>query len=212
MRHSSFASSRPLLYHFFMANPALLPCDGCGQPATPEHHFRRLQRLEWATRFRPIHVQALLLKASSPESGAEFLYTPESPFSGEASRILAAIGIVTDARLSEEVLTDFQKRGLVLASVLECPVEPGQGTAAAHALLSGHLSHALIRIRHSIKPRRVLVLSVELQQFLSQLAEAAVGCPVFYTPLSALPDSQVSFTEEVAAFRAALPSLAASHA
>jgi len=49
-----------------MAVPTLLPCDGCGQPASAEHIARRLQRLEWATRFRPIHIQALLLAAFRP--------------------------------------------------------------------------------------------------------------------------------------------------
>jgi len=49
-----------------MAVPTLLPCDGCGQPASAEHIARRLQRLEWATRFRPIHIQAPLGSICNP--------------------------------------------------------------------------------------------------------------------------------------------------
>jgi hypothetical protein len=36
-------------------------CDGCGQPATPEHIAERIHRLELATRYRPIHIQVLWL-------------------------------------------------------------------------------------------------------------------------------------------------------
>ena len=46
-------------------------CDGCGRPATPEHIHERLARLEWATRFRPIHIQLLVL-ISAPPTGADF--------------------------------------------------------------------------------------------------------------------------------------------
>ena len=51
-------------------------CDGCGQPASSEHTARRLQRLEWATRYRPIHLHTLLLGAISPADDANFLYWP----------------------------------------------------------------------------------------------------------------------------------------
>ena len=76
-----------------MAIPTILPCDGCGQLASAEHLARRLQRLEWATRFRPIHVQALLLSLAAPENDAEFLYNPEGPFAGQAAQILDALSI-----------------------------------------------------------------------------------------------------------------------
>jgi len=121
-----------------MAIPKLLPCDGCGQLATPEHIARRLQRLEWATRFRPIHIQALLLTASSPQTDSDFLYSPDPTFTGPAGVLLSALGISTAGKSSEEVLTDFQKRGLVFASLLECPIESGTDPSEAHALLGHH--------------------------------------------------------------------------
>jgi hypothetical protein len=192
-----------------MAVPTLLPCDGCGQLASAEHIARRLQRLEWATRFRPIHIQALLLAASAPEVDSDFLYTPQSAFTGQAGILLTALGISTAGKSSEEVLADFQKRGLVLASLLECPIEPGTNSNEAHALLERHLPQSLARIRRSLKPKRVLVVSTDLKPFLPQLSESALGCPVFYTFFATSRGDFASEASELAAFRAALPALAA---
>ncbi|HEV2101761.1 MAG TPA: hypothetical protein VGR58_03190 [Candidatus Acidoferrum sp.] len=185
-----------------MAVPTLLPCDGCGQLASAEHIARRLQRLEWATRFRPIHIQALLLAASAPEADADFLYSPESVFAGQAGTLLSALGIPTAGKSPEEVLADFQKRGLVFTSLLECPIEPGADAAESRAILENHLPAAIARIRRSLKPKRALVIAPELKPLLPQLTESALGCPVIYVPLS-------GSATEIAAFRAALPALAA---
>jgi len=192
-----------------MAVPTLLPCDGCGQLASAEHIARRLQRLEWATRFRPIHIQALLLAASAPEADSDFLYSPDSRFTGPANILLTALGISTAGKSSEEVLADFQKRGLVLAHLLECPIEPGTDTSEARALLERHLPQALSRIRRSLKPKRILVVSPELQPLAPQLTESALGCPVFYTFFATSRGEFASDASELAAFRAALPALAA---
>src|SRR5207249_10650226 len=57
-------SPRPLLSLHdalpILSNSTDLPCDGCGQAASAEHIARRLRRLEWATRFRPVHIHTLL--------------------------------------------------------------------------------------------------------------------------------------------------------
>jgi len=185
-----------------MAIPTLLPCDGCGQLASAEHIARRLQRLEWATRFRSIHIQALLLAASAPQTDSEFLYSPDAAFTGQAGILLSALGIPTAEKSREEVLADFQKRGLVLASLLECPIEPSTVATESHALIEHHLPHAVARIRRSLKPKRILVIAPELQPFLPQLTESALGCSAIYAPLTGSP-------AEVTAFRAALPALAA---
>lgn len=192
-----------------MAVPTLLPCDGCGQLASAEHISRRLQRLEWATRFRPIHIQALLLAASAPDADSEFLYSPEAPFSGLAGDLLSALSISTAAKSKEEVLADVQKRGLFLAYLLECPVAPGTEPTETVDLLDRHLPQAVARIRRSLKPKRALVLSKDLQPFLPQLSESDLGCPVVYTPLAASSPTVPPSSEEIAAFLAALPSLAA---
>jgi len=188
-----------------MAVPTLLLCDGCGQLASAEHIARRLQRLEWATRFRPIHIQALLLTTSAPQTDSDFLYSPQSDFSGQAWMILSAISISTTGKSSEEVLAEFQKRGLVLASLLECPIEAGTDPGELHALLEHHLPHSVARIRRSLKPKRILVIAPELQPLLPQLTESALGCPVFFTPLSTTPGETASNSQELSEFREALP-------
>ncbi len=192
-----------------MAAPTLLPCDGCGQLASAEHIARRLQRLEWATRFRPIHIQALLLAASAPDPDSDFLYSPETPFTGLAGSLLFALGISTAAKSNEEVLADFQKRGLFLAYLLECPVAPSTKPTEAVDLLDRHLPQAVARIRRSLKPKRVLVISPELRPFVPQLSETALGCPVFYTFFATSQGDFASHASELATFRAALPALAA---
>jgi hypothetical protein len=192
-----------------MAVPTHLPCDGCGQLASAEHIARRLQRLEWATRFRPIHIQALLLAASAPETDSDFLYSPDLAFTGQAGILLSALGISTKGKPSEEILADFQKRGFVLAHVLECPLEPSTGPDEAHALLEHHLPQALTRIRRSLKPKRALVVSPDLKPFVPQLSESALGCPVFRTFLATSQGDFASDASELAVFRAALPALAA---
>jgi hypothetical protein len=192
-----------------MAVPTLLPCDGCGQLASAEHITRRLQRLEWATRFRPIHIQALLLAASAPEADSEFLYSPEAPFTGLAGDLLSALSISSAGKSKEEVLADFQKRGLFLAYLLECPIAPATEPPEAVDILDRHLPQAVARIRRSLKPKRALVLSKNLQPFLTQLSESALGCPVAYAPLAASESAVPPTEDEIAAFRAALPTLVA---
>ncbi|HET7107763.1 MAG TPA: hypothetical protein VFI38_13215 [Candidatus Acidoferrum sp.] len=198
-------ASRLALPFLDMALPTLLPCDGCGQLASPEHIARRLQHLEWATRFRPIHIQALLLTASAPEADSGFLYAPDSAFTGQAAVLLSALAIPVAGRSSAEILADVQKRGLVLASLLECSIEPGTDPNESRTLLERHLPQALARIRRSLKPKRILAIAPELQPFLAQLTESALGCPVFFTPLSTFPGGTASNSEEVSVFRAALP-------
>ena len=188
-----------------MVVPTLLPCDGCGQLASAEHIARRLQRLEWATRFRPIHIQALLLAASAPEADSEFLYSPGARFTGLAADLLSALSISTAGKSNEEVLAEFQKRGLFLVYLLECPFALGTAATEAVDVLDRHLPQAVARIRRSLKPKRVLVLSQDLQRFLPQLSETDLGCPVAYTPLAAASSAVAPTDDEIAAFRAALP-------
>ena len=187
-----------------------MPCDGCGQLASAEHIARRLQRLEWAM-FSPHPRPSPLLAASAPDPDSDFLYSPETHIhrAREAALHLSALGISTAAKSNEEVLTDFQKRGLFLAYLLECPVAPSTKPTEAVDLLDRHLPQALARIRRSLKPKRVLVLSPELQPFVAQLSETALGCPVFYTFFATSQGDFASDASELAAFRAALPALAA---
>ena len=159
-----------------------LTCDGCGQSASPAHLARRLQRLEWTTRYRPVHIQALLLGGIAPEADAAFLYSPEGNYQGEAANLLDVLRISRAEKSADAVLTEFQRRGLFLTHVLECPLEPGVSTGDAQQLLGKQVPAVIARIRRSLKPRRILLFSRELAAVVGKLTEADLGSPVFTGP------------------------------
>ena len=90
-----------------MTSSSVLLCDGCGQTAPAEHIARRLKRLEWTTRYRPVHIQTLLLGAFSPMDERDFLYAPGGEFRGEAALLLDAVGISTAGKTAEAVHAEF---------------------------------------------------------------------------------------------------------
>ena len=163
-----------------MSNP-ILPCDGCGQSADSLHIARRLERLAWSTRFRPLHIQALLLGGVAPAANKDFLYAPDCQFQGEAGTILSAVQLNPAGKASETVLVEFQKLGLMLAHVLECPLADGITAAQAQALFEKQVPLTITRIRRSLKPKRVLLLSNELLPFARKFHEAGFGFPVLPT-------------------------------
>ena len=187
-----------------MSNPVLLPCDGCGQPADSAHLSRRLQRLEWATRFRPIHIQALLLAGIIPQHDDDFLYSPTGPIQGEARMILHAVQISTEGKSRDAALAEFQKLGLMLTHVLDCPLENPISLTQANALIERRLPAVIARIRRSLKPKRVLLLSSSLQQYADKLHQADLGCPVLPATASTFLPSLKPAESEFLLFRAAL--------
>jgi hypothetical protein len=156
----------------------ILTCDGCGQLASPEHLAARFVRLEQATRYRPLHIQTLFLSAFAPAEPTHFLYAADGSFEGETARLLSAVEISTAGKSREAVLTEFQKRGLLLTHIMECPPESKDSHTSLQALLGFQLKVALVRIRRSLKPKRVVVISHSLDLLKRKLNEASVGCPV----------------------------------
>jgi hypothetical protein len=162
-----------------MTNTKALLCDGCGQPACSEHVAKRLQRLEWTTRYRPLHIAAVLLGAFAPKEDVEFLYNPTGTFGGEAKRVLAAAGISPAGKSSEAVLAEFQRGGYLLTYALECPVEDGVNQPpAVRELLTSRLAALLARIRRSLRPKRLVPISLALTPLLESLSATTLGCAV----------------------------------
>jgi hypothetical protein len=159
------------------ANTSEILCDGCGQPASPEHIAQRLQRLEWATRYRPIHLHTLLLGASSPQMPAEFLYSPEEAHAGEAANLVAAAGISSAGKSGDAILSEFQRRGIYLTHVLECPLDVPSNTAyfLSNALVT-RLPTLFTRIRRSLKPKRLAFISSSLTPLIERFASAQLSC------------------------------------
>jgi hypothetical protein len=187
-----------------MSVPMLLPCDGCGQLADSAHISRRLARLAWTTRFRPLHIQALLLSGVAPQHKSDFLYSPNASFSGEAATILRAVNIATEGKSPEPVLAEFQKLGLLLAHVLECPLDDGTTDAQARSYLEAEIPSTISRIRRSLKPKRVLLLSTDLQPHAAKFHEADLPCPVLPVSAGTFLASPDPAGADLQAFRAAL--------
>jgi hypothetical protein len=159
------------------ANTSEILCDGCGQPASSEHHSRRLQRLEWATRYRPIHLHTLLLGATSPQASAEFLYSPEDPHFGEAANLIAAAGISAGDKSADVIQSEVQRRGIYMTHALECPLEvPSRGDNFLNSVLIARLPMLFTRIRRSLKPKRIAFVSGSLTPLIERFACAQLNC------------------------------------
>lgn len=184
--------------------PQLLPCDGCGQLADSQHISSRLHKLEWATRFRPIHIQALLLSGITPLRNDEFLYNPQGPFEGEGRNLLNALQFTTERKSRESVLAELQKLGLMLVHVLECPLSTDTQPFEARPLLENQLAAAVIRIRRSLKPKRVLLCSSSIQQVADKLRQTDLGCPVYPAAGGVFLPNAMPSDGESQALRAAL--------
>jgi hypothetical protein len=158
-------------------NKTDLRCDGCGQAASPEHIAQRLRRLEWTTRYRPVHIGTLLLGAIAPQNDSEFIYSPAGAWDGEAMILLAAAGLMPEGKSAEATLGEFQRRGFLLTHVLECPLENGE-RGRIQELVAHRLPAVLARIRRSLKPKRLAPISSVLEQFLPTLASGELPCAI----------------------------------
>lgn len=167
-----------------VSNSTDLRCDGCGQAASAEHIARRLRRLAWATRHRPVHIHTLLLGGVAPCEDAEFLYAPRDEFRGEAADLLRAVGISTAGKAPADIRREFQAAGFFLTHLLECPVEQRvvcdvpAGHGATETLLREHLRSVASRIRRSLKPRRVTLVTEVPPAVVEEIVSMNLGCPV----------------------------------
>jgi hypothetical protein len=136
-----------------------------------------LKRLENMTRYRPIHVQALFLGAESPAAAPEYLYSAEVEFRGEGLALLRALGIDPAGKSVEAVLKDFQRRGYLLAHILECP-GPADRLDPLLLLLQKRSSATRARIRRSLQPKRLVLLGRELAAFAETLTTEFPGVEI----------------------------------
>lgn len=164
-------------------------CDGCGQPATPQHIADRLRRLELATRYRPIHIQVLFLASAPPSGIANDFYDAASNEESEgqagqnwARVFFEALNISPGAgNCREERLAEFQRRGYFLAFVSECPIYKTEAASAGGSRVPGVASVVtqlgplvVKRIRYSYKPRFIVLLDRDTQPLVRILKEAGV--------------------------------------
>lgn len=137
-------------------------CDGCGERVDEHHIRRRIERLELATRFRPIHINVLLMDAAPPLATEDFFYAPSGTARSAAGQgyfdelaKLAGAGRGSSAD-PEAALSEFQRRGFFLASAVECPVAGG---ADLNAIIRRLAPTVLRRVQASYKPQYVALIS-----------------------------------------------------
>jgi hypothetical protein len=184
--------------------PQILRCDGCGQPAASDHIARRLQRLERATRFRPVHIHTLLLSGISPRPDDEFLYTLSRDPQGEALNLLQAVQRTPEGHNPESALAVFQRLGFFLTHVLECPLTGDIAPVDARPIIENHLSSTITRIRRSLKPKRVVLISADLIPVAEKLLQTDLGCPVVSASRGTFLASAIPTAAEREAFWATL--------
>ncbi len=173
----------------------LLPCDGCGLPASPEHIAERVRRLELCTRFRPVHIGVLFVALAPParpeddfysSTGAEGMFAPfldalEIHSSGSDAPSGPEAAAAVPARLME-----FQRRGHHLAFLSECPIPDGVESAAATI---SRLSATLVRrIRFNYRPKHIAPMGQELLPLTDILSKADIGHLVTSSGGQPLPD------------------------
>ena len=142
-------------------------CDGCGAQVDEAHIRSRIERLERATRFRPIHIQVLFLAAAPPPQPADDFYRAHGATKRSAAsqtffdEITKSIGRKPgDTTDEESILTEFQRRGFYLAFAVECPIESPEQLAATVTKLAPTV---LLRVNTSYKPKFVAPLSHALE-------------------------------------------------
>jgi hypothetical protein len=163
-------------------SPNYLPCDGCGLPASSEHIAGRLRRLEFSTRFRPVHIGVLFVALAPPARSEGDFYGPidskefvdpllealEIPLTADKSTAGSDPHATDCPRLAE-----FQRRGYYLAYLSECP--PPQGDESAASTIA-RLGPTLIRrIRFNYKPKHIAPLGQELFPLIEMLGAAGIG-------------------------------------
>jgi len=121
-------------------------------------------------------MQVLFLGAVSPVADSGFLYAPEAGFQGEGAALLNALDLAEQGQENHSVLSDFQRRGYFLTHVLECPMNSSDGSGQPlRTTLQNRLPAVTSRILRSLKPKRIALISADLQDSLAVLRLAGLG-------------------------------------
>ena len=179
-------------------------CDGCGARVDDAHIRQRIERLELATRFRPIHIHLLLMDAAPPSRPEDFFYRVSRPSARSvASRMyfteLAKLVGVKPGREGPEETTlgEFQKRGMFLAYAVECPVEDYNELSAAVRRLAPTV---VKRVQTSYQPKYIAPISQPTQELVKLFQMTGLGDRLvlnegapFVDPFICDPQNQAEF-------------------
>jgi hypothetical protein len=123
-------------------------CDGCGNTVDAEHIRQRIERLELATRYRPVHIHTLLVGTAPPPRAEEYLYA------------------------SEKEAAELQKNGIFLAYAVECPLGERND---AHEALRRVVPTMLKRVQFSYKPQWVVLFSPATAELIAPMQAAGMA-------------------------------------
>jgi hypothetical protein len=143
-------------------------CDGCGAQVNDAHIRQRIERLELATRFRPLHISVLFIDAAPPARFEDYFYRATSDRSerSPASRayfddLVKCAGVAAGSGMTEEAaLTEFQRHGFFLVGAVECALE---GHAEPAKAIERVAPVVMRRVKVSYKPKSVAFLSPDTQ-------------------------------------------------
>jgi len=123
-------------------------CDGCGAVADAEHIRARIQRLELATRYRPIHIHTLLIGTAPPALIEDYFY------------------------FSEREASEFQKAGFFLTYAVECPLSE---RADAREAVRHAVPIVVKRVNLSYKPQSIVLFSPATEELIVPLQAAGLA-------------------------------------
>jgi hypothetical protein len=146
-------------------------CDACGVESDDRHIRERIERLELATRFRPIHIQALVIDSAPPARIEDYFYraTKDRSVRSNGSRqyfdaLVSLNGAINDSESDEGVsLAEFQHRGMFLTYAVECPIADEGQLGVALRRFGPTL---LKRVQISYRPKVVALLGPESQELI----------------------------------------------
>jgi hypothetical protein len=181
-------------------------CDGCGLQVDDAHIRRRIERLELATRFRPIHIQVLLIDAAPPMSESDYFYRAAGNREERSlvsrmyfDEIVKSAGIAMGSGVNEEATTlaEFQHRGFFLAYAVECPVDSPEALSAA---LNRQGPVMVKRVNASYKPKYIAPISPSMAELTPLFEFSGWGTRLvlnggkpFVDPFLGDPQSQAEF-------------------
>lgn len=156
-------------------------CDGCGAQVDDVHIRQRIERLELATRFRPIHISVLFIDAALPPRFEDYFYraaadrserSPASRAYFDSLTKCAGLAPGSDSKAGEDAaLAEFQRRGFFLIGAIECPLD---NLLDPQNAIDRAAPAVLRRITVSYKPKSIVLLS-PLTQLLVRVFQEG-GC------------------------------------
>lgn len=139
-------------------------CDGCGATVDAEHIRHRIEWLEMATRYRPVHIQTLLVGSVPPAKSENYLYS------------------------SEKAGAELQRNGIFLVYAVECPLTE---SAKPFEAVQGAAPTLIKRVQFSYRPKSIVLFSPATSGLIPALREAGFGDHLILkdgAPFAELPD------------------------